>query len=79
MGPRRLWKTTIVVWSEFDPQRVPEDRLVREAVDGQAIITKRESVLVSSPYSQDDGPPEDFFDRGDVDDGVGTTDSEGRS
>jgi hypothetical protein len=60
-GPRKLWKTTIVVWSEFNPNRVETVSLVREAVDGQAIITKQESELVSDPYSQEDGPPEEFF------------------
>lgn len=61
-GPRKLWKTTIVVWSEFDPQKVETDRLIREATDGQAIITKQHAELVSDPYSQEDGPPEYFFD-----------------
>jgi len=60
-GPRKLWKTTIVVWSEFDPQKLEMVNLIREATDGQAIITKQDAELVSDPYSQEDGPPEEFF------------------
>jgi hypothetical protein len=60
-GPRKLWRTTIVVWSAYDPQTLEIANLIHDAVDGQAIITKQDSELVSNPYMQEDGPPEDFF------------------
>ena len=63
-GPRKLWKTEITVWSEFDPQKIEASALVREAEQGDAIITKCEAHHVASPYVQDDGPPESFFDPG---------------
>jgi len=60
-APRQLWKTEIVVWSEYDPQKVPPGRLVAEAEGGTAYMTRCHSELISSPYMQDDGPPESFF------------------
>jgi len=66
-GPRKLWKTTVVIWSEFDPQTVEIDRLISEGIGGEAYISKQHAELVSDPYSQEDGPPEDFFDSGDDD------------
>jgi len=60
-GPRQLWKTEIVIWTDYDPQKVPLSRLVAEGEGGTAYISKGHSELVASPYQQDDGPPEDFF------------------
>lgn len=60
-GPRKLWKTEIVIWSEFDPQKVPPGRLVSEAEEGVAYMSKCHSEQLSNPYEQDDGPPEEFF------------------
>lgn len=60
-GPRQLWKTEIVVWTDYDPQKVRLERLVQEGVSGTAYISKGHSELVANPYEQDDGPPEDFF------------------
>lgn len=60
-APRRLWKTEIVVWTDYDPTKVPLERLVQEGISGQGYISKGHSELVADPYAQDDGPPEDFF------------------
>ncbi len=60
-APRKLWKTSIVVWSEYDPQKVPPGRLVVEAESGDAYMAVCHSELISGPYEQDDGPPESFF------------------
>ena len=68
-GPRKLWKTTTIIWSEFDPTKVPPGRLVAEAEGGTAYMTQCHSELISNPYVQDDGPPEDFFDTCEDDDG----------
>ena len=66
-GPRRLWKTEIVIWSAYDPQKIEVSELARDGEQGDAYITKAHSELISSPYVQDDGPPEDFFDTGSED------------
>jgi len=63
-GPRKLWKTTTVIWTEYDPTKVTPGRLVAEAETGRAYMAVCHSELISSPYMQDDGPPEDFFDSG---------------
>lgn len=60
-GLRKLWKTEIVIWSEFDPTKVPVARLAREGESGSAYIGKAHSELISDPYGMDDSPPEDFF------------------
>jgi hypothetical protein len=60
-GPRKLWKTTIVVWSEWDPRNVETINLVREATNGDAYISREEHELISNPYKQPDGPPDGFF------------------
>jgi hypothetical protein len=60
-GPRKLWKTEIVIWSDFNPTKVPVARLAQEGESGSAYIGKAHSELISSPYGMDDSPPEDFF------------------
>lgn len=60
-GPRQLWRTDITIWTEWDPQKVPVSRLAQEGESGMAYISKAHSELVASPYEQEDGPPEDFF------------------
>jgi len=60
-SPRKLWKTTIVIWSSYDPQRIPVSRLAQEGEAGDAYIAKAHSELIDGPYDQIDAPPEDFF------------------
>lgn len=62
-GPRQLWKTEIIIWSSFDPRKTPVARLAQMGEVGDAYISKAHSELVSGPYEQDDGPPEDFFEQ----------------
>lgn len=59
-GPRKLWKTTIVVWSEFDPQGISPVKLISHP---DVYWHGSDSELISGPYKQDDGPDEDFFDK----------------
>ena len=61
-GPRKLWKTEITIWTEWDPRKTEVSHLARAGESGDGYITKAHSELISSPYVQDDGPPEDFFD-----------------
>lgn len=61
MAPRQLWKTTIIIWSKWDPSTTPVSTLAKEGEDGGAYISKAHSELVSNPYDQEDGPSESFF------------------
>lgn len=67
-GPRKLWRTEITIWTSWDPRKAEVSALARAGESGDGYITKAHSELISSPYVQDDGPPEDFFDMGSDDD-----------
>lgn len=68
-GPRKLWKTEIVIWTEVNPCAIPPGRLVQMFENSRdAYMGRCHSELISSPYVQDDGPPEDFFGEPDADD-----------
>ena len=61
-GPRKLWRTEIVIWSSVNPCSIPPGRLVQMYENGQdAYMSKCHSEQVASPYIQEDGPPEEFF------------------
>ena len=61
-APRQLWKTEIVIWSDFDPQKVPVSKLAQEGEFGSgAYIGKAHSETVVGWQSLPDAPPEDFF------------------
>jgi len=64
-SPRKLWKTEVVIWSEFDPQKTPVSALAREGESGSAYIGKAHSELVSGWEEDPDAPPQDFFEVGD--------------
>ncbi len=62
---KKLWKTTIVVWSDYDPcdSRIedhdPATHLVRESIDGStALMTSFDSEEVTD---SDKFPDSDFF------------------
>jgi hypothetical protein len=57
-GPRQLWKTVIVIWSENKPPIIMPERIRDEA---GTYVVARSTDLISDPYSQPDGPPEEFF------------------
>jgi hypothetical protein len=60
-GPRKLWRTEIVIWSEEKADKIPPGRLVQMCEAGQrAYMSRCHSELVTSPYVQDDGPPDDW-------------------
>jgi hypothetical protein len=61
----KLWKTTIVIWSDFNPKTVEIDRLAREAIDGAAYCVKQESKLVEDLDDDEDWDGTDFFDNPD--------------
>jgi hypothetical protein len=49
-----LYKTTIVIWTEDDPEELELEDLAREATSGCGFCSKQETVKVEDP----DGDPE---------------------
>ena len=59
---RRLFKTTVVIWSEYDPTfRVEIDELARDAMEGESYCSSSESVLVEDPESDAAWDGTEFF------------------
>jgi hypothetical protein len=56
--PDRLYKTTIVIWSEYDGEKLELSALVREAEEGDAYCSLQESELVTD---RADFPGTEFF------------------
>jgi hypothetical protein len=62
---KALFKTTIVIWSEYNPEGVVElADLAREATDGEAYCSKMVSVGVADPPADPDWDGTEFFQRG---------------
>lgn len=72
---KRLWKTIVVVWSDFNPKNIETSDLVEEAETGsEALITHDSTKLIENPeldehYSQD---LEEFFLVDDLEDDGGS-------
>ncbi len=70
-GPEKLYKTTIVIWSEYHPNEsgVEIDRLTEDAMGGESYCSKEETVAVEGKaLSKDpDWDGTDFFGAGDDD------------
>lgn len=58
----RLWKTSIVIWSDYDPRTRELEDLAREATSGDAYCSKQETVQVDDPGSDADWDGTEFFD-----------------
>lgn len=56
-----LYKTTIVIWSEFNPSRWSLLTLAQEAEDGQSYCSKQETVRVPIPPNDPDWDGTEFF------------------
>ncbi len=57
-----LYKTTIVIWSEYDPtDEVELDDLAREAVSGDAYCSKMRALKVDDPPKDPDWDGTEFF------------------
>lgn len=62
MGP--LWKTTIIVWSEYYAGDVELEDLGRGATSGDAYCSKQSSVRVEDPKTDPDWDGTEFFEVG---------------
>lgn len=56
-----LYKTTIVIWSEFDPEPYDLADLAREAEDGDAYCSAQVRELVADPTLDPDWDGTEFF------------------
>lgn len=64
--PKKLWKTTLIIWSDFDPHEIEIDHLAKEAVSGMAYCSKDKKEHVTVAEDKDwDGT--EFFDTRDED------------
>lgn len=45
-GGRTMWRTTVVVWSDFDPRHLEVSDLVRDGESGESFISESHSELV---------------------------------
>lgn len=60
---RKLWKTTIVIWSKEDPSHKYEIvDLAREATDGMMYCSNMIAVPVEDPKNDPDWDGTEFFD-----------------
>ena len=59
-GP--LFKTTIVIWSEFNPRDKEIDALARDAMMGDAFCSRSEVVYRVHPKHDQDWVETEFFD-----------------
>ena len=58
---KNLWKSTIVIWSEFDPQTVEIADLARDATDGNSYCSSSTVELVKNPQKDKDWDGTEFF------------------
>ena len=58
---KQLFKSTIVIWSEFDPTTVTLDYLAKQAIDGQAYCSLQDTKKVKDPRRDPDWDGSEFF------------------
>jgi hypothetical protein len=56
------YKTTIVIWTDYDPSEVELEDLAREATSGEAICSKQQVEKIDDPDSDSDFEVGEYFD-----------------
>lgn len=56
-----LYKTTLVIWSDYDPHHLEIDQIASHAIDGDFYYSKRATVIVNDPRQDKDWDQNDFF------------------
>ena len=56
-----LFKTTIVIWSDFNPRELELSTLAREAESGDAYCSSLKTVKITSPTTDPDWDGTEFF------------------
>lgn len=59
---KKLYKTTIVIWTDHNPQNVEINDLAQNAVDGDAYCSKKETAFIEDAESDIDWDGTEFFD-----------------
>lgn len=62
-----LYKTVIVIWTEFDPRGWEIDSLARESVDGEAYCSQQLIENIENPEKDPDWDGTEFFGEDDED------------
>lgn len=58
----KLWKSTVVIWSDSDPQQMELAHLAREAESGDSYCAKMATELIDKPKEDPDWDGTEFFD-----------------
>ena len=58
---KKLWKSTIIIWSDEDMQNAELTDLANDATSGGSICTKQETVLVEDSKADPDCAVGEFF------------------
>jgi hypothetical protein len=61
MAAPPLYKTTITIWSEFDPSQVELEDLAREAMRGAAYCSRQNVSHIENPSADPDWDGTEFF------------------
>ena len=56
-----MWKTTVVIWTDYDPAHLELDRLAHEACRGDAYCSKQHTDVVENVGADPDWDGTDFF------------------
>ena len=56
---KQLWKTTIIIWTDYDPSEFEIDDLAREAMSGDGYCSEQNTELVTDEAQF---PQTEFFD-----------------
>lgn len=56
-----LYKTRVVIWSEFDPRTTELSVLAREAESGEAYCSSMETASIDKPEEDGDWDGNEFF------------------
>jgi hypothetical protein len=57
-----MYKTTIVIWSDYDPSKSDIDTLARDSISGQSYCSVRKSEHIQNHRSDNDWDGTEFFD-----------------
>lgn len=61
---KTLWKTTLVIWTDYDPSAMEIDALATEAIGGSAYCAIQASEQVEHPETDPQWDGTEFFDMG---------------
>lgn len=57
----KLWKTTVIIWTDYDPQSIELSALARESEVGDAYCSSQECKAISDPEHDPDWDGTEFF------------------